>query len=157
MSHASANARIEVIKDSLRYWKMSDPLCAPTDFLIPTSLAFREALAVERFIKLMQAMTKIKAAIMENSLTYSIRPPAGLPFSKLPYKYRLAYGCKKSVTFDCSSFSFTKVLILFSKGHRVAAFLQRNECRGPVIPPFQYPFVIVLKLFEGHYEIKLYG
>ncbi len=38
---------------------------APTTFLIPTSLALVPALAVERFIKLIQAMISTKQAMIE--------------------------------------------------------------------------------------------
>jgi len=35
-------------------------------------------------MKFILAIAKIKIAIMENSLTYSILPPAGFPFSYRP-------------------------------------------------------------------------
>jgi len=46
-----------------------------------------DARAVERFIKFIQAMTRMNAAIMENNLTYSILPPDCRPFSKVPCRY----------------------------------------------------------------------
>ena len=39
------------------------------------------ALAVDRFMKLMHAIIRIKMAIMEKSLTYSILPPDCMPFT----------------------------------------------------------------------------
>src|SRR6478735_1564821 len=67
--------------DSVMNWKISECRCAPMDFFIPTSFALRDARAVERFMKLIQAINKMKMAIMENKRTYSMRPPESLPFS----------------------------------------------------------------------------
>ena len=59
-----------VIKvDSLRYCHTKELFSAPTAFLMPTSLALREALAVDRFMKLMQAIINMKTAMAENSHT----------------------------------------------------------------------------------------
>jgi hypothetical protein len=52
---------------------------------MPTSFSLLDALAVERFMKLIQAMTRIKIAMMENSRTYPILPPAFAPWPELPY------------------------------------------------------------------------
>src|SRR5262245_51216596 len=65
--------------DSQRNLKISCLRSAPTTFLIPTSFILLEAFAVDRFIKLMQAITKIKTAIRENSFTYSILLPVWEP------------------------------------------------------------------------------
>ncbi len=70
--------------DSLRYWITSVLLLAPTAFFIPTSLTLLEARAVDKFMKLIQAMRRMKTAMMEKSLTYSILPPACFPFSYFP-------------------------------------------------------------------------
>ena len=67
--------------DPDKYWTISEPRLAPTIFCIPASFIRFNAFAVDRFIKLMQAIIKIKIAIMEKSFTYSILPPEGFPFS----------------------------------------------------------------------------
>src|SRR4030095_6432425 len=61
-------SKVSII-DSDRNCKMSCLRLAPTTFFIPTSFIRLEAFAVERFMKLMQAITKIKMAIRENNLT----------------------------------------------------------------------------------------
>src|SRR4051794_22215476 len=62
-------------------------LPAPSTFLTPTSLARFSLRAVERFMKLMQAINKMIQAMIENILTYSTwPPPVCLPFSNWSYK-----------------------------------------------------------------------
>ena len=56
---------------------------APTTFRTPTSLARPTDRAVERFIKLIHAISRIKKATRVKSLTYSIRPPSIRPFLKV--------------------------------------------------------------------------
>jgi len=63
-------------------WATRNGLAAPTTFLIPTSFARFTDRAVERFMKLMQAISMMNTATMLNSLTYSMRPPAGRPSRK---------------------------------------------------------------------------
>jgi hypothetical protein len=65
---------------------------APIAFFIPISFILLEALAVDKFMKLMQAIINKKIAITENNLTYSILPPDCMPFSYLPYRYVSEYG-----------------------------------------------------------------
>ncbi len=48
---------------------------APTVFLIPTSLVRVEDWAVDKFMKFMQAINKMKNAIAENVYTKIILPP----------------------------------------------------------------------------------
>ncbi len=55
--------------DSPRYCKISDPLRAPTTFLMPTSFILPDAFAVDKFMKLIQAIIKINNAIIENNFT----------------------------------------------------------------------------------------
>ena len=56
---------IQVIsKDSLRNCAIMDILPAPEDFLTPISFALFDERAVERFIKLIQAINWIKAAMV---------------------------------------------------------------------------------------------
>jgi len=52
----------EIRIDSDKNWFISLILVAPVTFLIPTSFALFADLAVLRFMKLMQAMARIKAA-----------------------------------------------------------------------------------------------
>src|SRR2546430_4018061 len=70
-------------------------LFEPSVFLMPTSFARFSLLAVERFIKLMQAINRIITAIIENNRTYSIMPPVFLPFSKSLYKCQWLIGKTK--------------------------------------------------------------
>jgi hypothetical protein len=60
---------------------MSERRVAPTIFCMPTSLIRFNAFAVDKFMKLMQAISNIKMAMIEKSFTYSILPPDGTPFS----------------------------------------------------------------------------
>src|SRR5689334_8891514 len=62
-------------------------LPAPTTLRTPISLALRKERAVARFMKLMQAITRIMIATMENIFTYSMRPPFCFPFSQSEYRY----------------------------------------------------------------------
>ena len=55
--------------DSLKNCQTKAFLPAPIVFFTPISFIFREACAVDRFMKLIQAISKIKKAIRENSLT----------------------------------------------------------------------------------------
>ena len=51
--------------DSIRNCRISCVRAAPTTFLIPTSLERRVDLAVDRFMKFMQAIVNTKAATAE--------------------------------------------------------------------------------------------
>ncbi len=62
---------------------INTPRTAPTTFLTPISFARFTDRAVVRFMKLMQAISKINTAIMLNKCTYSMRPPSILPSLKL--------------------------------------------------------------------------
>src|SRR5580693_9950186 len=70
--------------------------------------------AVERFMKLMQAITKIKAAIMENNFTYRILPPDCTPLSYLSKRYLSAYFLIDRVSGERLYFSCKKPVSLFS-------------------------------------------
>jgi hypothetical protein len=50
-------------------------------FLIPISFILIEAFAVDKFMKLIQAIRRMKTAIRENIFTYEILPPVAAPFS----------------------------------------------------------------------------
>ena len=69
---------VVIIASSMNCWKIAF-LMAPETFLTPTSFARFKERAVARFIKFMHAINRIKAAIIENNLTYSIRPPSATP------------------------------------------------------------------------------
>jgi hypothetical protein len=55
--------------DSPRCWKTSDLRITPIAFLMPTSLSLLDARAVDKFMKFIQAITRIKIAMMENNKT----------------------------------------------------------------------------------------
>ena len=61
--------------DSTMNCFMRCDFCAPVTFLMPTSLILVEDLAVAKFMKLIQAMSKTKAAMTEKMYTYLILPP----------------------------------------------------------------------------------
>src|SRR5688500_13545542 len=70
ITHATTSASSDVTRDSLMYWKIREPRWAPIDFFMPISFALRDALAVDKFMKLIQAIIKINTAMTENSRTY---------------------------------------------------------------------------------------
>src|SRR5580704_7187904 len=59
-----AAARV-TMTDSIKNWAMRYFRGEPNTFLMPTSLALFEDLAVERFMKLIHAINKIKIAMAE--------------------------------------------------------------------------------------------
>src|SRR6185437_11424276 len=97
---------------------MSEPLSAPTTLRMPTSRARFSLRAVLRFIKLIQAMSRINAAISENILMVTIRPHDTFPFwSNSEYKRHFADGCRKtSISFmlECDRVIFTTLLLACS-------------------------------------------
>jgi hypothetical protein len=68
--------------DSPRNCHIRDCFNAPETFLMPTSFALFSLLAVDRFMKLMQAINKRKPAMIERMRTISILPPFGFPSLK---------------------------------------------------------------------------
>src|ERR1700743_3706504 len=93
ISNAKAPEIKEIRIDSPKNWKISDPLNAPATLRMPTSRARFSLRAVLRFMKLIQAINNISAAIIENVRTVEIRPPETWPFSsKLEYKRHLLAG-----------------------------------------------------------------
>ena len=76
MSEASVMRR-----DSARNCRIRAFRGAPMAFRIPTSFMRTDAFAVERFIKLMHAISTINRAMRESSRTESILPPVSTPFS----------------------------------------------------------------------------
>src|ERR1043166_5480408 len=75
----AANASII---DSEKNCRISCFLPEPSVFLTPTSFALFSERAVDRFMKLTQAIKRMIRAIMVKSLTYSIIPPVFFPFLK---------------------------------------------------------------------------
>ena len=69
MSTARIRENILRITDSVRNWVISKDLLEPTTFRIPTSLDLVVERAVARFMKLIQAMIRIRMAITENIYT----------------------------------------------------------------------------------------
>ena len=59
------------ITDSLINCTDNCQRCAPIDFLMPTSLALSAERAVERFIKLIQAISKTTKAMMQKICWYN--------------------------------------------------------------------------------------
>ncbi len=81
ITNAITAAKKEMMTLSPIKWRTSDFLVAPTTFLIPTSFALFSLRAVLRFMKLIQAINKMKPAITPNNLTVTILPATNFPFS----------------------------------------------------------------------------
>ena len=75
MFKAMMNDNIESKVDSPMNCLIKSHFTAPVTFLTPISLIRVEDLAVVKFIKLMQAMSRINTAIAEKIYTYSMMPP----------------------------------------------------------------------------------
>ena len=67
-------------------------LSEPNVLRIPTSFALLSDRAVDRFIKLTQAISRMIIPMMENKRTYSIMPPVFFPFLKSLYNLHLYIG-----------------------------------------------------------------
>ena len=80
------------IADSKKNCSTNCFLPDPSVFLTPTSFALFSERAVERFMKLTQAISSMINAMMVNSRTYSIMPPTFLPFLKSLYNRHLLMG-----------------------------------------------------------------
>ncbi len=90
-------------------------LRAPTTFRIPTSLFLRSLRFVLRFIKLMQAMRRIKAAMMPNNLTNSIRAASILhTIGKAGVQTPFIHGIEEHFPFICLCFF---IVFLFEGPH----------------------------------------
>src|SRR3569833_2307114 len=76
----TADSRVTKV-DSVRNCAIKLPRADPNTFLTPTSLARFEERAVDRFIKLTQAINKIITAIKEKIYTYSLLPPLSSSYS----------------------------------------------------------------------------
>ena len=93
----NTNAMSARIIDSKKNCTISCFLSDPNVLRMPTSLALFSERAVERFMKLTQAINNMMMAIMVNILTYSIMPPIFLPSLKSLYKCHLLIGKVKYV------------------------------------------------------------
>src|SRR5262249_3736846 len=80
------------IRDSKKNCSINCFLRDPNVFRTPTSFALFSERAVERFMKLIQAMRSMIKAMMLKSLTYSIIPPAFFPSLKSLYNRHLLMG-----------------------------------------------------------------
>src|SRR5580693_6084682 len=93
-------AMADIIIDSIRNCAINDFFNAPATFRIPTSFARFSLLAVDRFMKLIQAINNIKTAMSVNNLTVSIRPPVGFPSTNFEYNLNWLTGYKKDSSLD---------------------------------------------------------
>src|SRR5258708_15291112 len=90
-------------------------------------------------MKLIQAMSRIKQAISENSLTYSILPPACFPFSYLPCNQASEYFRKNRVAGVLSNLTLEKVFSVVSKdAGSVCSLKTRNVLKRPVLGQFRW-------------------
>src|SRR5688500_319472 len=78
---------------------------------MPTSFILRDAFAVDKFMKLMQASTSMKTAIIEKRFTYSILTPACTPFSYTPRRYRSEYLLINKVALDSGTLDLMRLAI----------------------------------------------
>ena len=72
-----------MITASLINWPISLPFPAPITLRTPTSLARCSERAVERFMKLIQAISSMIHAMNENNFTYVILPAAHFAIHKI--------------------------------------------------------------------------
>ena len=90
MAKASNMASMQEMKavkvDSLRNCVIKFLRSVPNTLRTPTSLALFAERAVVRFMKLMQAISKIKMATAEKIYTYCILPPGLSSKGRLEYK-----------------------------------------------------------------------
>src|SRR5690606_12888590 len=90
---ATKVAKIAYTNDSPKNERIKEPLPAPITFRMLTSLALFSERAVERFIKLMQAINKTTQAIKLNKRKYLILPSCSFPdLSKLLYIFKRVIG-----------------------------------------------------------------
>src|ERR1700722_9426201 len=78
----SKNDKNVIKTDSNKNWQIRSLRCEPITLRTPTSLARFSDLAVERFMKLIQAIANTSMPIILNKRTYSTKPPTALPFLK---------------------------------------------------------------------------
>ena len=86
---------MQVLSDSKKNCSTSCFLPDPSVFLTPTSFALFSERAVERFMKLTQAISNMINAMMVNSRTYSIMPPTFFPSLKSLCKPPFTHGKSK--------------------------------------------------------------
>ena len=84
------------ITDSFRNCFITCLLSAPTDFLMPTSFARFSLRAVERFMKLIHATSRINMPMTPNIHTKRMRPDTAFPFTNSSYRCTLSSGCSTS-------------------------------------------------------------
>ena len=94
--NAKTKAKKAMSRDSLKNCPMSCFRLEPMALRTPTSLARFSERAVLKFIKLMQAITKMNRPKMPNSRTYLMNPPVFFPFSNSPNKRHFDIGCRKT-------------------------------------------------------------
>ena len=137
--------------DSPINWTTRDRFCAPTHLRIPTSFALFSLRAVVRFIKLIQAMRRMNAAMIAKSLTNSISPPSSLPFVKFEYKRQRLMGYKNISHFGSSSLSyFTLVPFIFELADANEAFCFSNTyVRVELLPQVLSSSPLLLKYCQG--------
>src|SRR5688572_27095054 len=87
-------------------------------------------------MKLMQAINKMNTATIENSRTYTMRPPSCLPFLNGPYKYRLEKGTRNNDTLESSFFPFTKSLIFAVTASESLPSCNVRYVGGPLLSQF---------------------
>ena len=80
--------------DSLKNCCISSFLLDPTTFLTPTSLARIEDLAVERFMKLMQAISSMMILITEKMTMYVRLPLASNSPFRSEFRWISVIGCR---------------------------------------------------------------
>src|SRR6185295_53638 len=103
----STNERKLKSKDSVRNCCTRLLLCEPTTFRSPTSLARLADLAVERLIKLIQAIIRIKQAMAPNNHTKRISPCDNSSWMSYDLRWISLTACKcKEAFFTNSPASF---------------------------------------------------
>lgn len=91
---ATIMARILIKKDSVINWVINDFFSDPNVFLTPTSLARSDDRAVDRFIKLIQAINNIKKATRPKIYKVVLFPFVLNSPSRCDVKYMSFRGCR---------------------------------------------------------------
>ena len=128
---------------------------APITFLTPTSLARSADLAVDRFMKLMQAIARMINAIKVNSCTKRISPfPSGRPSVKCEYKCQLFIGKSQSTSVGAFAFFAKEMCQLPVHRRRISLRVQLNKGRYAIRVPPLCPGIRRFEIREGRKPVE---
>ncbi len=106
---------------------------------MPTSLSLRAALAVERFVKLIQAITRIKAASAVNRFTYPILSPACVIVVIMIVKVAIRKLNSNNLLRGIAGVGCNDVLYFLLNVLMSVPFFQQHKILGSRAVPLCYP------------------